>query len=463
MPKSRKQSRSKKRMTRRMRGGDEQRLNPAEEELQRITAQIKELQAAHNLAEERGENLKTIEKRIDELIKRGNEIMKPTTPSSFNSKGKMAFAPTQTRTSCPPGKVPMPKPNGKIICATASPAPPPVIAKPSMPKPSMPKPVTEAPLLTIPQSNILPAKPLKPGPNNSVKPYIPMWNRMNRTQSRLNQNVNEYGILGRLGKFSSPTVQKGKKSYFSRNQVKQELARAKEEKIRTALEEVEEAKKEAEKELQAVEQAPNTSKNMTMKNKLKEKLRIYTRKASNYGKQLVKNANTYFTKLATGQADKSFLKQKFPAKYADDFYEDDLLSDLRTYRDLAGRFGYTETDSLPKIYENLKSKGVEDPFEHMKAARRENVAQVVGIPYTMLEEIRKETGVTDWDLFKLETDSLKTGQKGRRFVKNSLEAVAKARAERKERQRLAAERASSSGMSSGNKYQAASMVTSLFV
>jgi hypothetical protein len=78
MPKSRKQSRSKKRMTRRMRGGNGQGLNPAEEELQRITVQIKELQAAHNLAEERGENLKTIEKRIDELIKRGTNILKAT-------------------------------------------------------------------------------------------------------------------------------------------------------------------------------------------------------------------------------------------------------------------------------------------------------------------------------------------------------------------------------------------------
>jgi prefoldin subunit 5 len=104
-----------------MRGGNEQMLNPAEEELQRITAQIKELQAAHNLAEDRGENLKTIETRIDELRRRGNEIMKPTTPSS------------KPRTPCPPGQVPMPKPNGGFLCITPSGTKPvrtPVIAKP---------------------------------------------------------------------------------------------------------------------------------------------------------------------------------------------------------------------------------------------------------------------------------------------------------------------------------------------
>jgi hypothetical protein len=300
--------------------------------------------------------------------------------------------------------------------------------KPPMPKTPAPvamgqTPGPKSPFANAKVGNIINMKP-KGGPNNTRKPYLPMSNRANKTfRSRLNENVNAYMVLNSLQKFSSPTIQKGKKSYFSRNQVKQELTRLKNQKAREqnekAKQELNTAAQKVEAELQELAKKPNNATKKSFMNKLKGRYNTLKQSVNKYAKNIYK------------QYQQSERNMKLDAENEKWFEEKQLGNSpynmAYKYRQIAKKMG-RQNEPIGKIYENLKASGIEDPLKHMDHLEVEDAAQVLGIPVELLDTILKEKGEL-WKysekgfLRELTKRALVQDKKGEVFVREEVEKM----------------------------------------
>lgn len=319
--------------------------------------------------------------------------------------------------------------------------PPGYILKP-LPKPTSMKPSASAvksPFANAKVGNIINMRP-KNGPNNTKRPYIPMSNRVNKTmKSRLNENINAFGVLNSLQKFSSPTILKGKKSYFSRNQVKHELTRLKNQKAREqnekAKQELENATKKVETELQELAKKPNNSTKKSFMNKLRSRYNTLKQTVNKYVKNTYKQYQNDERNRKLLLENEKWLEEKQLSK--NPYYN------AYNFRKIAKNMG-RETQSLQQIYEELQASGFEDPLKHMRHLVVEDAAQVLGIPVELLDEILKDKGdiwlySTDKTLLQeLTKRALLRGEKGEAFVRDALAAIqeesAKAYEEYKRRQ-----------------------------
>jgi len=298
--------------------------------------------------------------------------------------------------------------------------------KPSMPKPSMPMPmppVSTSPFANAKVGNIINMKP-KGGPNNTRKPFIPMSNRANKTaRSRFNENVDKYLVLNSLQKFSSPTIQKGKKSYFSRNQVKQELTRLKNQKAREANEkakqELNTAAQKVEAEIQELTKRPNNATKKSFMNKLKGRYNTLKQTVNKYAKNIYKQyQQTERNMKLNAENEKWFEEKQLGNSPYNMAYK---------YRQIAKKMG-RKNEPIQKIYEELQASGIKDPLKHMDHLEVEDAAQVLGIPVELLDTILEEKG-TLWKysekrfLRELTKRALLQDKKGEIFVREEVEKM----------------------------------------